>query len=218
VAHGGRGGYGNAHFKSSINQAPRQWTSGEPGESRRVILELKVIADVGLVGLPNAGKSTLLSRLSRARPQIADYPFTTRFPNLGLVVVDQTRTFVLADIPGLIEGAHRGVGLGHDFLKHIERSGILVHLVEPMPMDGSDPVANWRAIRAELVRYNPELGSRPEIPVITKSELPGAEQVRQRLAEAIGAEVLAVSSVTGSGLPELTRRIVRELDRQSSCK
>ncbi len=218
VARGGRGGHGNAHYKSSTNQAPRQWTSGDEGESRRVILELKVIADVGLVGLPNAGKSTLLSRLSRARPQIADYPFTTRFPNLGQVVIDQQRAFVMADIPGLIEGAHRGTGLGHDFLKHIERSGILVHLVEPLPLDQSDPVENWRFIRHELVQYNAQLGERPEILVVSKSELPGSAEVRQRLIEASGSDVLAISAVTGAGLPELTGRITRQLDEQSLCR
>ncbi len=217
VARGGRGGHGNAHFKSATNQAPREWTSGEPGEARRVVLELKVIADVGLVGLPNAGKSTLLSRLSRARPQIAAYPFTTRFPNLGQVVVDHSRTFVMADIPGLIAGAHEGIGLGHDFLKHIERSGILVHLVEPMPVDQSDPVENWRSIRNELGQYNEQLGHRPEILVVTKSELPGSGEVRQRLAAASGEEVLAISAVTGAGLPELTRRIVAQLEEQAPC-
>ena len=218
VAKGGRGGHGNTHFKSSVNQAPRQWTSGDDGESRRVVLELKVIADVGLVGMPNAGKSTLLSRLSRARPQIADYPFTTRYPNLGMVIVNQSRTFVMADIPGLIEGAHLGVGLGHDFLKHIERSGVLVHLVEPMPMDESDPVANWHAIRNELEKYNEQLGQRPEILVVTKAELPGAEEIRQRLADESGKDVLMISAVTGSGLPELTRSITQQLDQQSLCK
>jgi GTPase len=213
VAKGGRGGRGNANFKSSTNQAPRKRTPGEDGESRRVILELKVIADVGLVGLPNAGKSTLLSRLSRARPQIADYPFTTRYPNLGLVDVDQAHSFVMADIPGLIEGAHRGVGLGHDFLKHIERSGILVHLVEPQPMDESDPVANWRTVRNELVRYNPELADRPEILVVTKAELPGAAAVRQTLEAVSGKKILLISAVTGVGLPELTRQILELLER-----
>jgi GTP-binding protein len=218
AARGGRGGHGNAHFKSATNQAPRQWTSGEPGESRRVILELKVIADVGLVGLPNAGKSTLLSRLSRARPQIADYPFTTRFPNLGLVVVDQTRTFVMADIPGLIAGAHEGAGLGHDFLRHIERSGILVHLVEPMPADQSDPVENWKSIRHELTEYDEQLARRPEILVVSKCELPGSAETRERLEHAAGKEVLAISAVTGTGLPELKRRIVAQLDEHAICR
>src|SRR6185436_15992036 len=150
AAKGGRGGKGNQNFKSSTNRSPRQFTAGEEGEARELILELKVIADVGLIGLPNAGKSTLLSRVSRARPEIADYPFTTKYPNLGQVQISLDRSFVMADIPGLIEGAHSGAGLGHEFLRHIERAGILVHLVEPEPMDGSDPVANYRLLRIEL--------------------------------------------------------------------
>ncbi len=218
VARGGRGGKGNANFKSSTNQAPRNWTSGAEGESRRVVLELKVIADVGLVGLPNAGKSTLLSRISRARPQIADYPFTTRYPNLGIVQIDLSRSFVMADIPGLIEGAHKGVGLGHDFLKHIERAGIIVHLVEPLPIDASDPVENYRAIRRELTEYQQQLGERPEILVVTKAELPTAADVRQRLQQATGKPVLMISAVTGEGLPVLTQSIVAQLDETSLCK
>lgn len=214
VARGGRGGYGNAHFKSATNRAPRQVTPGEEGESRTLLLELKVIADVGLVGKPNAGKSTLLARLSRARPEIAAYPFTTKYPNLGLVQIDADRSFVLADIPGLIEGAHAGVGLGHEFLRHIERAGILVHLVEPAPVDGTDPVENYRAVRAELELYDVELGRRPEIVVLTKCELPGSDEVQKRLAEAAGREVLALSAVTGQGLDRLLWAIARQLDIQ----
>ena len=211
VARGGTGGRGNAHFKSATNQAPRQWTSGEEGEYRHVIVELKMIADVGLVGKPNAGKSTLLSRLSRARPEIASYPFTTKYPNLGLVQIDFDRTFVMADIPGLIEGAHTGTGLGHDFLKHIERTGILVHLVEPAPMDQTDPVENYIAIRDELIQYNPSLGERPEIVVVTKCELSEADEVAQKLSERINRDVLLISSATGQGLNRLTGMIAEQL-------
>ena len=175
AAQGGKGGKGNARFKSSVNQVPREWTPGAEGEARKFKLELKVIADVGLVGKPNAGKSTLLSRVTKATPQIADYPFTTKFPNLGRVVLDWERTFIMADIPGLIEGASDGVGLGHEFLRHIERAGILVHLVEPQPMDGTDPLENYHAITDELVQYNEQLGQRPQLVAVTKAELPDAE-------------------------------------------
>ncbi len=215
AARGGSGGKGNARFKSATNQAPRDWTPGGEGERKRLILELKVIADVGLIGMPNAGKSTLLSRLSSAKPEIANYPFTTKYPNLGQVAIDRDHAFVMADIPGLIEGAHTGVGLGHDFLKHIERAGILVHLVEPLPMDQSDPVDNYLAIRNELAQYSLALKDRPEIVAVTKCELPGAETIHARLQEQIGQKVFLISAVTGSGLPQLVRQITSELQQYS---
>ena len=213
AARGGKGGRGNTHFKSSTNRAPRQFTRGEPGESRRLELELKVIADVGLVGLPNAGKSTLLSRVSRARPEIADYPFTTKIPQLGRVQIDRDRSFVMADIPGLIAGAHEGHGLGHEFLRHVERAGILVHLVEPMPTDGSDPVENYQVIRREIVEFNDQLALREEIVAISKAELPGALDVQSRLAKLLDRTVLLISAVTGMGLDHLTTAIGRSLDK-----
>ncbi len=213
AAKGGRGGKGNARFKSSVNQVPREWTPGGDGEVRKVNLELKVIADVGLIGKPNAGKSTLLSRVTKATPQIADYPFTTKFPNLGRVVLDWERSFIMADIPGLIEGASEGVGLGHEFLRHIERAGILVHLVEPQPMDGTDPVENYKAISDELLQYNEQLGQRPQLVAVTKAELPGAEAIRDQLATETGGEVLLISSVTGQGLNELSNRIHQLLEQ-----
>ncbi len=216
AARGGRGGKGNTRFKHATNQAPYEATKGLKGESRRVILELKVIADVGLVGKPNAGKSTLLSRMSRARPEIADYPFTTKFPNLGRVVVDIDRSFVMADIPGLIEGASEGVGLGHDFLRHIMRAGILVHLVEPLPTDGSDPLENYRVIRKELEAYSQELAERPEIVVVSKAELPESTTVFEQLSAEIGREVLRISAVTGEGLNKLIYRIGDELEKRKA--
>jgi GTP-binding protein len=211
VAAGGKGGKGNERFKSSINRAPRQHTPGDPGEVRTLRLELKVIADVGLIGKPNAGKSTLLSRLSRARPEIAAYPFTTKYPYLGRVQIDSDRSFVMADIPGLIEGASEGVGLGHEFLRHVERAGILVHLVEPMPGDGSDPSENYRTIRAELEKYSADLGLRVEIVAVTKADLPVADEVRQKLAGELGRDVLLISAVTGLGLNDLVGAIAKQL-------
>jgi GTP-binding protein len=211
VAVGGRGGKGNAHFKSSTNRAPRQAIPGGLGEARRLKLELKVIADVGLVGKPNAGKSTLLSRLTRARPEIAPYPFTTKHPNLGLVQVDLDRSFIMADIPGLIEGAHEGVGLGHEFLRHIQRAGILVHLVEPQPTDGTEPIANYHAIRTELERYDHELALRPEIVAVTKADVPEAAELRDRLAAELGREVHLISAVTGLGLNGLVAAVAKTL-------
>jgi GTP-binding protein len=168
--------------------------------------------------MPNAGKSTMLSRLSRARPEIADYPFTTKFPNLGMVSVDLERSFVLADIPGLIEGAAEGHGLGHDFLRHIMRAGILVHLVEPMPMDQSDPVGNYQTIRHELEQYSAELANRPEIIVVTKAELPGSEEIHQLLCQEVGRDdVHLVSAVTGAGLNKLVRHIADLLAQQAAA-
>jgi GTP-binding protein len=214
VAHGGKGGKGNTRFKSATNQIPRESTPGGQGELRRLTLELKVIADVGLVGKPNAGKSTLLSRVSRARPEIADYPFTTKTPQLGIVQLDIDRSLVMADIPGLIEGAHAGAGLGHEFLRHIERTRVLIHLVEPMPMDGSDPVENYRAIRSELVQYGHGLADRPEIVAVSKAELPSAGEVQQRLAVETGNQVLLFSSVTGFGLDVLLRAAHAALEQE----
>jgi GTP-binding protein len=212
ICRGGKGGRGNASFKSSTNRAPREAQRGAEGESRQVILELKSIADVGLIGMPNAGKSTMLSRLSRARPEIADYPFTTKRPNLGRVRVDRDRSFILADIPGLIEGASSGVGLGHDFLRHVERAGLLVHLVEPAPRDGSDPIENYRAIRHELAEYRQELAARPELVAVTKAELPEAADLHARLTEALGQPVFLVSAITGQGLRQLLEAITARLD------
>jgi GTPase len=211
VAKGGRGGFGNKRFATSTNRAPRQFEKGEPGQTRTVALELKLIADVGLIGKPNAGKSTLLSRLSRAHPEIADYPFTTKYPNLGLVRTGYDHQFVLADIPGLIEGAHAGSGLGHEFLKHVERTKILVHLIEPAPSDGSDPLDNFRKIREELRLYDPALAERREIVCVTKYELPEAEEVGKLLDEEMGRPALRISAVTGHGLPQLVNTIFREL-------
>jgi len=206
AARGGKGGKGNIRFKSATNQAPREFTRGEEGESRRLTLELKIIADVGLVGKPNAGKSTLLSRVSRARPEIADYPFTTKVPHLGIASLDMDRSLVMADIPGLIEGAHEGAGLGHEFLRHIERTRVLIHLVEPQPTDGTDPIENYRAIRSELVQYGHGLADRPEILAISKAELPTAAEVQQKLAAESGRDVLLFSSVTGQGLDQLLQK------------
>lgn len=218
VAQGGKGGKGNTRFKSATNRTPREATPGSAGECRTVQFELKLIADVGLAGKPNAGKSTLLSRLSRARPRIAAYPFTTKRPNLGIVQVDFDRSFVMADIPGLIEGAHAGAGMGHEFLRHIERTRVLVHLVEPQPTDGTSPVDNYHAIRRELRQYQVDLTGRPEIVVVSKADLPGADELREQLANDLDQEVLIISAVTGQGLDTLVRRIVTTIDRAGSTE
>jgi GTP-binding protein len=211
VGKGGRGGRGNKAFASAVNQAPRQTQPGTPGEERWLVLELKVIADAGLIGLPNAGKSTLLSRLSQAHPEIADYPFTTKHPNLGKVYVGGERAFILADLPGLIEGAHSGVGLGHEFLRHVERTRVLVHLVEPLPTDGSDPLQNYRTVLRELELHSSELVDKPEIVAVSKSELTGSSHVRRRMEEELGCPVLGISAVTGQGLAQLVAAVAERL-------
>ncbi len=204
IAAGGRGGRGNQHFATSWNRAPRKVEPGRPGEERRLHLELRLIADVGLVGMPNAGKSTLLSRVSAARPKIAEYPFTTLAPSVGIVDGGAYHQLVFADLPGLIEGAHAGVGLGVAFLRHLERTRLLVHLVELAPPDGSDPAENYRKIRRELEQYSTELARRPEIIAATKIDLPDSRAALTGFREALApAEVHPVSAVTGEGVREL---------------
>ncbi len=180
IAKGGKGGWGNEHFKSSTNQTPRTATEGDPGEAFELRLELKLIAEVGFIGMPNAGKSTLLKALTRANPKIADYPFTTLSPQLGIAEVDAERRIVMADIPGLIEGASQGAGLGHDFLRHVERTRILVHLLDCAPPDGSNPADNYRTIRKELEQYSLQLAERPELVVLNKADLLDDDKARRR--------------------------------------
>jgi GTP-binding protein len=208
VARGGKGGFGNTHFKSATNQAPRTRTRGTPGEERWLALELKLLADAGLIGLPNAGKSTLLSRLSRARPKIADYPFTTLTPYLGIVAAPGFRSFTLADLPGLIEGASLGHGLGHQFLRHVERTRVLVHVVD---LFGEDPVGAYRQIRAELEAYGHGLPERPEIVAANKIDLGSPGERLKALSAAVDREVVPISGVTGEGLPRLVREIANRL-------
>jgi len=211
---GGMGGQGNARFATATNRAPRFAQPGLEGEERRVRLELKLMADVGLVGFPNAGKSTLISRVSAARPKIADYPFTTLVPNLGVVAWAEGKAYVVADIPGLIEGAHRGVGLGIQFLRHIERTRVLVHLVDPT--DGRDPLEKYLTLRGELGAFDPGLLDRPERVVVTKADVTDVREGFPELAAAFrarGVEVRLVSAVSGEGLKELVREIGHLLER-----
>jgi GTP-binding protein len=207
---GGRGGKGNAHFATSRNRAPRHAQPGMPGAERRVRFELKLMADVGLVGFPNAGKSTLISRISAARPKVADYPFTTLTPNLGVVSWAEERSYVVADVPGIIEGAHRGAGLGTRFLRHLERTRLLLHLVDPA--DERDPIEMYQALRREIEAFDPDLAGRPERVVITKLDLTLARERLPRILRAFrerGVEALAVSAVTGEGIVELVRETGR---------
>lgn len=220
VARGGRGGRGNARFATSTNQAPRYAEPGEEGEERTLLLELKLLADVGIVGFPNAGKSTLISRVSAARPKIADYPFTTIVPNLGVVRYNEGKTFVVADIPGLIKGAHEGAGLGIRFLKHIERTRLLIHLLDLSPLTGRNPIEDYHVLNEELMRYNPSLlKEKPQIIVPNKIDI---TEARERLKEvrdyfeSKNMEVFPISAATGEGIKELIREVGVRLEKLSS--
>lgn len=215
IARGGRGGYGNEHFKGPTNQTPRNADPGEPGEQRTLRLELRLMADAGLVGLPNAGKSTLLAAVTRATPKIADYPFTTLAPHLGIAELDPGRRIVLADVPGLIEGAAEGAGLGHEFLRHLGRTRALVHLVDAQPPDGSSPVENYRTVRAELLAYSPALAEKPEVIALNKIDLlaDGVEReeavrsFKRALRTETDAPVVPVSGAARLGLRDLLEKV-----------
>lgn len=219
IAKGGKGGLGNLHFKSSTNRAPRQCTPGEPGEERRLRLELKVLADVGLLGMPNAGKSTLIRSISAAKPKVADYPFTTLHPNLGVVRVDADRSFVVADIPGLIEGAAEGAGLGHQFLRHLARTRLLLHLVDLAPFDPeADPVREARAIVEELRKYDEALYRKPRWLVLNKTDLVPDEERAGRIAGFVRdygwhGPVFAISAISGEGCQPLVFAIMEHLQQ-----
>ncbi len=223
LAKGGDGGIGNLHFKSSTNRTPRQFTQGQPGDSRRLRLELKVLADIGLLGFPNAGKSTFIRSVSAARPKVADYPFTTLHPNLGVVRVDESRSFVIADIPGLIEGAAEGAGLGHQFLRHLARTRLLLHIVDIAPLDdATDPVHEAHAIVEELRKYDQDLYLKPRWLVLNKVDLLPADERDARIAAFVEAfrdpagepvPYFAISAIQGSGCRELSFAVMEYLDR-----
>ncbi len=217
LARGGRGGRGNARFKSSTNRTPRHAQPGEPGQVRKIRLELKLLADVGLVGLPNAGKSTLIRTISAARPKTADYPFTTLTPHLGVVHTDWSDPFVVADIPGLIEGAHEGAGLGIRFLRHIERTRVLVHLVDVSGVDPGDPLKAYRTINREMALYNHALAEKPQIVVLNKIDRPDTTAAAEAFEAALAEKaVLRVSALEGTGVRTLLSRIVKVLDHEPS--
>ena len=221
VARGARGGRGNARFASATNRAPRRADLGRAGEERWLHLELKLLADVGVVGFPNAGKSTLVSRVSAATPKIADYPFTTLVPTLGLVRVEEGRAFVIADLPGLIPGAAEGKGLGIRFLRHTERTRLLIHLLNLDPATGRNPVDDFHAILRELGEFSSELARRPQVLVANKIDLPGIEARRgqvEDLARSKGLSFFAVSAVTGNGLPELMREVAASVEKDRWAK
>lgn len=214
LARGGNGGWGNRHFATPTRQAPRFAKAGLVGEAREVVLELKLLADVGLVGFPNVGKSTLLSVVSKAHPKIADYPFTTLFPNLGFVYIDEGESFVMADIPGIIEGASEGAGLGHDFLRHIDRCRLIIHVVDVSGREGRDPAEDFETINAELRQYNPELGTRPQIVAANKCDIAQDGETLHRFRGYMkerGAAFFEISAATGSGVRELVYEAARRL-------
>ncbi len=219
AAPGGKGGLGNTHFKTSTNRAPRTTTPGDPAVRLRLNLELRLMADIGLLGYPNAGKSTLITVISAARPKVADYPFTTLVPNLGVVSVGEEGSFVVADIPGLIEGAAEGKGLGHQFLRHLQRTRMLLHLVSLSPMESESVVHRYRSLRNELAAYDDELAAKQELVVLTQRDTVDAEaeaEARAELAAAGAGEVMTISSVSGAGIPELVRRTwarIRDIPR-----
>ena len=221
VAQGGFHGLGNTRYKSSTNRAPRQCKPGTAGEERHLRLELKVLADVGLLGLPNAGKSTLISQVSQARPKIASYPFTTLHPNLGVVYVGQLQSFVMADIPGLVEGAAEGVGLGHQFLRHLARTRILLHLLDCSPLsDSQNPIADFRQVEEELGKYSAELRDKPRWLVLNKMDLLSPEEQEEKRAEIVRAlswsgPVFAISGVSGQGCTELCQRLMQALEEMN---
>lgn len=216
IARGGRGGLGNIHFATSVRQAPRHATKGEPGEERSLRLELRLLADAGVLGLPNVGKSSLIARVSAARPRVADYPFTTLVPQLGVVRVDDATSFVIADVPGLVEGAHRGTGLGTRFLRHLKRTAVLVHVLDLAALDGRDPVADHDLINAELAAADPALAEKPQIVAGNKLDLAEARdlfpEVAARFAER-GIELLGFSAATGEGVSAIVGRVAEALQR-----
>jgi len=214
VVHGGRGGLGNTRFKTSTNRSPRYAQPGEESQNRRLKLELKLLADVGIIGLPNAGKSTLISKISSASPKIGHYPFTTLTPTLGVVETGWGEPFVVADIPGLIEGAHLGAGLGTQFLRHIERTRILIHLIDAATIDPEHPLDHFKVVNRELKSFNPQLTQKPQIVVLNKMDLPGAPEAAETFAAALDAEpVLFISAVNKKGVKPLISRILELLER-----
>jgi GTP-binding protein len=221
IAAGGRGGKGNAHFVSSTNRGPRFAQPGEPGEDRELEIELRLLADVGIIGVPNAGKSTLISVISAVRPKIADYPFTTLVPNLGVVSYDEGKSFVVADIPGLIEGAHEGHGLGDKFLRHVTRTSVLIHLLDGSKIDWENPLADWSTINRELALFDPQLATKPQIVVANKIDIPEAREKAKLLEEKLPESyrpLYLISAVTGEGVRALVQKVGMHLEKARPAK